>query len=172
MNLCMFISITHSIRVCVCVRALAHVCTSVILLLDLKTKTLNMQINKIYYYSELNKIFYHSGFSDYLNGYIHNVSVDMSSSLLEVSLPNPGTYMELRTTSTRVVCSDSVSHNRVQVLSIPVLLLVCRQDWTCNLHVVNITIKMKTIIWKLWLIKIIKLCLRNSNKELGVCVCV
>ena len=44
--------------------------------------------------------------------------------------------MELRTTSfietTAVACSDSVSHNRVQVLSIPVLLLACSEDWTCN----------------------------------------
>ena len=31
-----------------------------------------------------------------------------------------------------VTRSDSVSHNRVQVLSIPVLLLTCSQDWTCN----------------------------------------
>ena len=35
--------------------------------------------------------------------------------------------------STGVACSDSVSHNRVQVLSIPVLLLGCSKDWTCNL---------------------------------------
>ena len=34
--------------------------------------------------------------------------------------------------STRVVCSDSGSHNRVQQLSIPVLLLDCNQDLTCN----------------------------------------
>ena len=32
--------------------------------------------------------------------------------------------------STVVACSDSVCHNRVQVLSIPVLLLACSQDWT------------------------------------------
>ena len=42
-------------------------------------------------------------------------------------LSNSGTFTELRTTSftetTVVACSDSVSHNRVQVLSIPVLLL-------------------------------------------------
>ena len=47
-------------------------------------------------------------------------------------LSNPGTYTELGTTSfiesTRVACSDSVSRNRVQVLSIPVLLLVSSQD--------------------------------------------
>ena len=52
-------------------------------------------------------------------------------------LSNSGTYTELRTTSfiesTGVTCSDSVRHNRVQVLSIPVLLLTCSQDWTCNL---------------------------------------
>ena len=33
-----------------------------------------------------------------------------------------------------VACSDFVIHNRVQVLSIPVLLLACSQDWTCNLQ--------------------------------------
>ena len=42
--------------------------------------------------------------------------------------------MELRTTFfiefMGVACSDSVSHNRVQMLSIPVLLLACSQDWT------------------------------------------
>ena len=36
----------------------------------------------------------------------------------------------------RVACSDSISHNRVQVLSIPVLLLACTQDWTCNLQMI------------------------------------
>ena len=35
-----------------------------------------------------------------------------------------------------VACSDSVSHNRVQVLSIPVLLLACGEDWTCNLQMI------------------------------------
>ena len=38
--------------------------------------------------------------------------------------------------STEVACSDSVSHNQVQVLSIPVLLLDCSQDWTCNLQMI------------------------------------
>ena len=46
----------------------------------------------------------------------------------------------LRTTSyiksMGVTCSDSVSHNWVQVLSIPVLLLVCSHDWTCNLQMI------------------------------------
>ena len=55
-------------------------------------------------------------------------------------LSNSGTYTELRTTSfiesTGVACSEYVSHNRVQVLSIPVLLLACSQDWTCNLQMI------------------------------------
>ena len=55
-------------------------------------------------------------------------------------LSNSGTLMELRTTSfietTGVACSDSVGHNRVQVLSIPVELLACREDWTCNLQMI------------------------------------
>ena len=38
--------------------------------------------------------------------------------------------------STGVACSDSVSHNRVQVLSIPVLLLARGQDWTYNLQLI------------------------------------
>ena len=55
-------------------------------------------------------------------------------------LSNSGTFMKLRTKSfiesTGVAFSDSVSHNRVQVLSIPVLLLACSQDWTCNLQMI------------------------------------
>ena len=47
-------------------------------------------------------------------------------------LSNSGTYTELRTTSfiesMEVTRYDSVSHNRVQVLSILVLLLACSQD--------------------------------------------
>ena len=50
------------------------------------------------------------------------------------------TFMEFWTTSfvesTGVACSDSVSHNRVQVLSIPVLLLTCSQGWTFNLQMI------------------------------------
>ena len=38
--------------------------------------------------------------------------------------------------STGVTFSDAISHNRVQVLSIPVLLLACSQDWTCNHYTV------------------------------------
>ena len=33
-------------------------------------------------------------------------------------------------------CTYSVSHNRVQVLSIPVLLLACSQGWTYNLQMI------------------------------------
>ena len=55
-------------------------------------------------------------------------------------LSNSGTFTELQTTSfiksTKVTCSDSVSHNRVQVLSIPVLLLASSQDWTFNLQMI------------------------------------
>ena len=57
----------------------------------------------------------------------------MSSGLLQVVV-ELGTYTELRTTSiiesTVVAFSDSVSHNRGQILSILVLLLACSQDWT------------------------------------------
>ena len=53
-------------------------------------------------------------------------------------LSNSGTFTELWTTSfiesTGFTCSDSVSHNRVHVLNIPVFLLACSQDWTCNLQ--------------------------------------
>ena len=38
--------------------------------------------------------------------------------------------------TTGVACSYSVSHNRVQVLSIPVLLLACSEDWTGNLQMI------------------------------------
>ena len=55
---------------------------------------------------------------------ISSVSADISSGLqVFVEL---GTYTELRTTS--FICSDSVCHNRVQVLSIPVLLFAGNQD--------------------------------------------
>ena len=35
-----------------------------------------------------------------------------------------------------VASSDSVSHNQVQVLDIPVLLLACSQDWAYNLPMI------------------------------------
>ena len=55
-------------------------------------------------------------------------------------LSNSGNFTELRTTSfietTGVARSDSVSHNWVQVLRIPVFLLACSEDWTCNLQMI------------------------------------
>ena len=55
-------------------------------------------------------------------------------------LLNSGAYMELQATSfiysTEITCSDSVNHNWVQVLSIPVLLLTRSWDWTCNLQMI------------------------------------
>ena len=121
----------------------------------------------------------------------------MSSGLLHVfvelwNLHGTSNYIFIE--STGVACSDSVSHNQVQVLSIPLLLLACSQDWTCNLqlivslekvkvpefdkhlkkagghigrNIVEITIKIKTIVQKHLMIKIIKLRLRNlDNKHL------
>ena len=56
-------------------------------------------------------------------------------------LSNSGIFTELWTTSfiesTRAACSDSVGHNRIQVLSIPVLLRASSQDWTCNLQMID-----------------------------------
>ena len=40
------------------------------------------------------------------------------------------------TESLGIACSDSVSHNQVQVLSIPVLLLAYSENWTCNLQMI------------------------------------
>ena len=55
-------------------------------------------------------------------------------------LLNSGTFTELQTTSfiesIGVACFDSITHNWVQVLIIPVLLLACSQDWTCNLQMI------------------------------------
>ena len=47
------------------------------------------------------------------------------------------TYLIL---STGVNCSDFINHNRLQVLSIPVLLFACSQDSTCN-HQMIVTFK-------------------------------
>ena len=63
--------------------------------------------------------------------YFHNVLADMSSGLLQVFVKLRNLH-GLRTMSliesTGVACSDSISHNWVQVLSIPILLLACSQD--------------------------------------------
>ena len=62
----------------------------------------------------------------------------MSSSLFHMFLVELGSLH--RTSNNvfyllhRVTCFDSVSHNRVQVLSIPVLLLARSQDWTITLQ--------------------------------------
>ena len=59
----------------------------------------------------------------------------MSSGLLQVfvELGNlHGTSILIE--STGVACSDNKYRNRVQVLRIPVLLLACSDDWTCNLE--------------------------------------
>ena len=63
----------------------------------------------------------------------------MSSGLLQVfvELGNlHGTSNYVLYWNTGVACSDSVSYNWVQVLSIPVLLLVCSDDWTYNLKMI------------------------------------
>ena len=74
-------------------------------------------------------------------------------------LSNSETYKELRATSfiesTRVTCSDSVSHNRVQMLS--------KTGGRIGRIVVEIAIKMKTRVRKLVMIKIINLYLRNVD---------
>ena len=89
----------------------------------------------VYVYTYI--IFYHLRFSDsFLYSYFHNVSANMSSDLLQVFIE----IGNLHETSNyvlhwiyEVVCSDSVSYNRVQVIIIPVLLLACTQDWNYNL---------------------------------------
>ena len=61
------------------------------------------------------------------SGTLNYVSADMSSGTLNYvlySIHEGG------------ASSDSVSHNRVQVLSIPVLLLACSQHWTCKLQMI------------------------------------
>ena len=63
----------------------------------------------------------------------------MSSGLLQVfvELGNlHGTSNYVLYWNHGVACSDSASHNRVQVLSIPLLLLACSKDWTCNLQMI------------------------------------
>ena len=63
----------------------------------------------------------------------------MSSDLLQafVELRNlHGTSNYVLIESTGVAYSDSVSHNRVQVLTIPVLFLTYNQDWTCKLQMI------------------------------------
>ena len=83
-------------------------------------------------------------------------------------LSNLGTYIELRTMSfiksTGVACSDSFSHNRVQVLSIPVLLLACSQDWTCNLQMIDSLEAQGTSIYNRYAMKTI---VRQPLNDIG-----
>ena len=67
----------------------------------------------------------------------------MSSGLLKVfiELWNPhGTSNHALYWIHGVARSDFASHNRVQMLSIPVLLPACIQDWTRNLQMIGITV--------------------------------
>ena len=92
-------------------------------------------------------------------------------------LSNLGTFMELRTMSfiesMEVACSDPVSHNQVQVsIKDVVRSSVKVPEFDKHLkkagghigrNVVEITIKMKTIVQNLLMIKINKLHLRNLD---------
>ena len=60
--------------------------------------------------------------------------------------------------STGVACSDYVSHTWVQVLSFPVLLLACCQDWTCNLLMIVALEAKGTNAYNRY-----AMCLRNLN---------
>ena len=77
-----------------------------------------------------------------INGFwtIVFIFISISTTFRPISPPtffrcfsNSETFTERRTTSftesTGVGCSDSVSHNRVQVLSIALLLLAYSKDW-------------------------------------------
>ena len=61
-----------------------------------------------------------------LHGYIHNVSADASSDFLHVLLVK---LRSLHRTSNHLLYL-------IWGLSIPVLLLACNQDWTCNLQMI------------------------------------
>ena len=61
----------------------------------------------------------------------------MSSSLLQVFVELGNLYRTSNFIETMgVACSNSVSQNRVRVLSIPVLSLACSEDWTSNLQMI------------------------------------
>ena len=66
-------------------------------------------------------------------GYSYASNIELEESTVQVSFGlTTGSFTELRTTSfiesTGDACSDSVSHNRVQVLSISALLIASSQD--------------------------------------------
>ena len=87
---------------------------------------------------------------------------------------NSGTSMELRTSSfiesTEVACSDSVSHNRVQVLSTPVLLQTPEEGQkTYRRKRCEKNYKMKTIVRKPLMIKrYINLNTKNLQRNMFV----
>ena len=61
----------------------------------------------------------------------------MSSGLLQVFVEHGNLHGTLNYVLYWIhACSDSVSLNRVQVLSIPALLLTYSKDWTCNLQMI------------------------------------
>ena len=115
------------------------------ILLNLTHQTV-IQLNKDPSFSKvpiyLVKLVLTQGFSDYclpFYCYFHRVSADIYFGLLQVFVE----LGNLRRISNYVIywihgfaCSNSVSHCRVQVLSIPVLLLACSQDWTCNIQMI------------------------------------
>ena len=74
----------------------------------------------------------------HLNCYIHNVSVDMSSGLLQEFLAELEYLHEASNYVPYIIHGDRLFwfryYNKVRVLSIPVLLLTCSQDWTWNLQ--------------------------------------
>ena len=96
----------------------------------------------------ISDVFYHSEFSDYylhLYCYIHNILADLFSGLLQVFLVKLGSLHRTLNSVLYLIyggcllaCSVffSVNHNWVQALSIPLLLLACSQDWTCNLQLI------------------------------------
>ena len=80
----------------------------------------------------------------------------MSSSLLQVfvKLGNfHGTSNYVLYWNHEVACSDFVCHNRVQVLSIPVLLLAFSEDWTCNLQMIVSLEALGTNAYNCWTIQ-------------------
>ena len=68
--------------------------------------------------------------------YTKSVSFCSHPDNLRLSLFTKQNYDQAWTHTKKWKCSESVSHNRVQVLWIPVLLFDCSQDWTFNLQMI------------------------------------
>ena len=66
------------------------------------------------------------------------IFIVISTTFQLIYLPALETFMELQTTFFIESTGGRLFwfHNWVQVLSIPVLLLACSQDWTCNLQMI------------------------------------